>query len=182
MRRRWRCLLSYSATTTFLRTPPQKEEKAEKTPHYGRTWEEEMLAPSNEQGLFSGCQLVAHSMQPPVFLCISTEHIPRVWVTQLSLPPFFTNTPPLPPPFPLVSQATHTGYVFSCVFLTIILGVSPLVYIQRQTEAFIWERNYSTKSGVSKKNELGSLHLLCDLIIDTLCFSSDYVPWGPGWQ
>lgn len=70
----------------------------------------------------------------------------------------------------LLSHRPHTGYVFSFVFLTIILEVSPLVYIQRQTKAFIWERNYSTKSGVSKKNELGSLHLLCDLIIDTLLF------------
>lgn len=141
-------------------------------------WEEEMLATHSEQGLCSWCQLFAQSTKPPVLLCTPTEHIPRDWIMKLSLAPFFTDTSPLPPTFLFISQATYFGNVFSCAFLTILLGASPLVCIQGQTKVFIGEGNYFTKSRAFKQNAFGSLLLLCDLLIDTLFFSSDYVPWG----
>lgn len=138
VRCRWRCLLPARATTKFFRTPPQKERKAWKPQHDGKMWEEEMLASLSEQGLSSWCQLFAQSTQPPVLLCTPTEHIPRDWIMKPSLAPFFTNTSPPPPTFLFTSQATCIGNVFSCAFLTVLLGVSPLVCIQGQTKVFIF--------------------------------------------
>lgn len=53
----------------------------------------------SEEGLFSWCQLIAQSMQPPVLLCISYQIVPQKWIMRLPLAAFFTNTSSLPPTF-----------------------------------------------------------------------------------